>query len=159
MAINKYWYPHPMNTDRQIKALELKIAALKARAHELDGRRKKNALSKVNAVAKKFGFASIHHLLDAADTAVVAVSTKRKRVKITAAIRKKAEKLLRSGHTVKVVAAKAGISAPSVNVIKAKAGLTKARKPAKKAAAKKRASKPKKVPNAPVGAPAPAASA
>jgi transposase-like protein len=143
-----------MNTDKEIKKLERQIAALKAKSQKQDARRKKTALRKVMAVVKRFGFDSVHQLLEVADTAAVAVSTKRKRAKITTAIRKKVVELLRSGHTVKATAEKTGISSPSVNIIKARAGLTKSRKAPKKAVAKKRAKLPRKAPAAPVESPA-----
>jgi hypothetical protein len=116
-----------MNPDQEIKKLERRIEALKAKSHKMDANRKKTALQKALAVVKKFGFDSIHELLEIADTAVVATRT-RKRSKIDGAARKSVVAMLKAGETVAVTAKKHNISAPSVNNIKKAAGLTKSKK-------------------------------
>ena len=129
------------------------------KAEKSAAKRKKTAIQKVTSLVKKLGYASLHHLLENVDHAIAAVPVRiRKRAKIDDATRKSVIALLKTGATVAVVAKKHKISAPSVNLIKKKAGLTKSRKPVKKAApAKKKAVKKVKVPHkveAPVEVPA-----
>jgi hypothetical protein len=140
-----------MNTDKEIKKLERKIASLKANGLKHAARRKKTALSKIGAVLKQFGYDTIHELLEIADTAVVATTKTRKRTKVTDPIRKSVISDLKRGDTVSVVAKHHKISTATVNNIKKAAGLTKSSKPVvKKSAPKKKKSvvkfKPSKSP-------------
>jgi hypothetical protein len=132
-----------MNTDKEIKKLERKLELLRAKALRSDSKRKKTALGKVIAVVKKYGFASIHELLEIADTAAIATASKRKRAKIDDGTRKSVTAMLKSGETVAETARKHKISVPSVNLIKKAGGLTKSRKATKKSPSAK---KSKKVP-------------
>jgi hypothetical protein len=141
-----------MNTDKAIKKLELKIKSLRAKSHKMEAHRKKTALRRALAVVKKFGFDSLHELLEIADTAAVATSSKRKRAKIDDTMRKSVVAMLKTGETVAETAKRHKISAPSVNLIKTRAGLTKSRKKVVKAAQEKPAprviKRPKVVPAA-----------
>lgn len=132
-----------MNPDKEIKKLERRIEALKAKSHKMDAKRKRTALQKALAAVKKFGFDSLHELLEIADTAAVATSSKRKRARIDDAKRKSVIAMLKTGKTVVETAQMHKISSPSVNAIKAKAGLTKSRMKAKKLGPKKRTAKSK----------------
>jgi len=149
-----------MSTDKEIKKLERRIDTLRARDLMHQARRKKTALRRVFAVVKKFGFDSIHELLEIADTAVVAsTKTKKgKRTKITPVLRKAIiADLKRDKESALIIAKRHGVSQPSVNVIKKAAGLTKSRKkvkaveksPPKKAKAVKKVKLLKAVPPTP----------
>lgn len=134
-----------MDIDKEVKKLERKIAALKAKSLKIEANRKKTALNKVMAVVAKFGFESIQELLEIADTAAVATKTKKKRARITDTVRKSVVSMLKSGgKTVATVAKLHKVSTASVNSIKTKAGLIKSRKKAAPKRVAKKASTPRK---------------
>jgi hypothetical protein len=120
-----------MNTDKEIKKLERKIAALKAKSLKSEAKRKKTALSRVLAVVKKFGFDTIQELLEIADTTAVVTATTRKRAKVTNPLRKSVIATLKTGKTASVVSKMHKISTATVNNIKKAAGLTNSKKPKK----------------------------
>ena len=131
--------PKQMNIDEEIKKVERKLAALKARSLRAAARRKKTALSRVMETVKRFGFETIHELLEVADTAAISTShlpKRRRRTKVDDKLRKSIIAMLKTGETVAMVAGKYMVSTATVNNIKKAAGLTKSKK-AKKTTSKK----------------------
>jgi hypothetical protein len=132
-----------MKYNKEILKLERKLASLRSRSAKADAKKKKTAFRNVTSLLKKFGFDSIHELLEIADTAVVASSTKRKRAKIDDATRKAVVAVLKSGKTAAEVAKIHKISTATVNNIKKAAGLTKSKKIARFIKQIHRTTKPK----------------
>lgn len=135
-----------MNVIKKLEFYKKQVAILERKASKAIVKKQKSDLRKVTALAKKLGYGSIKALLAGVTGEVVSVPSigKRKRAKITDAMRKGIVADLKKGTPASKVAKTWGVSPATVNNTKKEAGLTKSRK-AKKAP-KKQGKKPKKVP-------------
>ena len=127
-----------MNVIKKLEFYKKQVAILEKKASKAIVKKQKSDIRKVTALAKKLGYSSIKALLAGVTGEAVSVPStgKRKRAKITDAMRKGIVADLKKGKPAGKVAKAAGVSIAAVNLIKRDAGLTKSRK-AKKAPKKK----------------------
>lgn len=134
---------------REIEKMKRKIASLEASVEKASAKKLKSDRKRVAAFIKKLGYKSVDHLFAAISGKVAVVKAalvkRRKRAKITTAIRKSiVADLKRGGMTATAIAKKHGVSVPTIGNIKKSSGLTRSRK-AKKKAVKKTPAKRKAV--------------